>query len=212
MTTRFKSLAHGMQMPWVTLTLTAAMLIAHVIPGAFETLVYDRTAVQGGDFWRLATGHLVHLDGSHLAANVAAFLGLGWLIETTPRTGRATLLKLLALGGGAIGAMLLAVSNTTLGYAGLSGVLNALFAYVCLELFTRTRHKAWLALVAGAGAKIAWEAAFGPLFTTELAWPSHTWAHLTGLATGVACAVARAVRSARSSWYFPWSYCPLTPA
>ena len=212
MSISIKSLAHGMQVPWVTLTLTAVMVGAHLIPGAFETLVYDRSAIQGGEFWRLATGHLIHLDWNHLAANVAAFLGLGWLVETTPGTGRASLLKLLALAAGAISLMLLTASAGTMLYAGLSGALNALFAYTCLELFTRTRHKAWLALIAGAGAKIAWEAAFGPLFTSALAWPSHSLAHLTGLATGIGFAVAPAIRSARRSWYFPWSYCPLTPA
>ena len=212
MINRIKSLAHGMQMPWVTLTLTAAMLTAHTTPGAFEHLVYDHTAIQSGEFWRLATGHLVHLDWSHLAANLTAFLGLGWLIETTPGTGRTTLLKLLTLAGGAISLVLVTLTSTTLFYAGLSGVLNALFAYVCLELFTRTRHKAWLALIAGAGAKIVWEAAFGPLFISALAWPSHGLAHFAGLATGIAFAVTRAVRDARKSWYFPWCYCPLTPA
>ncbi len=212
MKTHRKSLAHGMQMPWVTLTLAAVMLIAHIIPGAFEHLAYDRTAIQASESWRLITGHLVHLDWSHLAANAAALLGLGWLIESSPDNGRSTLLQLLALGTGVISVMLVSLSTTTLLYAGLSGVLNALFAYVCLELFTRTRHKVWLVLIAGAGAKIAWEAAFGPLISANLAWPSHGLAHLTGLTTGIAFAVTRAIRGARQSWYFPWSYCPLTPA
>ena len=212
MTTPITSLAHGTQVPWVTLTLTVAMLIACIIPGTFEQLVYDRSAIGSGEVWRLATGHLVHLDANHLAANVAAFLCLGWLIETNPGDGRTTLLKLLAFAGGSISLVLLTFTSSTLFYAGMSGTLNALFAYVCLQLFTRTRHRAWLALIVGAVAKIAWEARFGPLFTSPLAWPTHGWAHLAGLVTGIAFAVARAVRSARRSWYFPWSYCPLTPA
>ena len=212
MLNRIKTLTHGTQVPWVTLTLTAGMVLLQALPGGLAALAYDREAIQAGELWRLASGHLVHLDWSHLAANAGALFGLGWLIESDGPHGRMNLVKLLGAGAATITIALLVFSPATGLYAGLSGVLNGVFAYACLGLFARTRHKAWLALIIGATAKIAVESIYGPLFTTELAWPPHTLAHAAGLASGIAVALVQGFRRARKSWYFPWSHCPLIPA
>ena len=42
-------------------------------------LQYDRAALATGEWWRLVTGHLVHLGWDHLALNVAGLIGLWWL-------------------------------------------------------------------------------------------------------------------------------------
>src|SRR5690606_26595278 len=41
-------------------------------PGVFDSLVLDRAALGAGQWWRLWSGHLVHLDARHAAANLAA--------------------------------------------------------------------------------------------------------------------------------------------
>lgn len=205
--------SHGTPVPWVTCTLATLLVVLHVgAAGLFADLVYDRSAILSGEAWRLLTGHLVHLDWNHLTFNVAALLGLGYLIETDGQIGRRTLVTVLGTSIAAIGVALLVFHPATILYAGLSGALNGLFAYVCLQLFAHTRSWVWLALLAGGIFKIAWESAFGPAFSATLAWPPEILAHLAGLFGGFAVFSARFWIDARKSWYFGWAACPFNPA
>ncbi|MEM7567746.1 MAG: rhomboid family intramembrane serine protease, partial [Pseudomonadota bacterium] len=69
----------------VTLSIAAILLgtqfAAAILPGTFEGLIHSDTGLASGEVWRLATGHLVHLDGIHLGANLAALLALGLPLE-----------------------------------------------------------------------------------------------------------------------------------
>ena len=65
--------------PWAG-ALCVALFVA--FGGAPAALVYDRAAIGNGEIWRLATGHLVHLDLQHLGYNIGALLALGALYET----------------------------------------------------------------------------------------------------------------------------------
>jgi len=204
---------HGTLVPWVTGTLAALLVVLHVgAAGLFGDLVYDRSAILGGDAWRLLTGHLVHLDWNHLILNVAALLGLGYLIESDGQHGRRNLLAVLGASIAAIGVALLAFHPATILYAGLSGALNGLFAFVCLLFFARTRSWVWITLLAGGIFKIAWESAFGPAFSATLAWPPEALAHFAGLFGGFAVISANFWKSARKSWYFGWAACPFNLA
>jgi rhomboid family GlyGly-CTERM serine protease len=69
------------RIPWVFLVLTIAALAAQLIPGSEPLLVYDRTAVVQGEFWRIWTGHLVHFGWPHFIADAGLFLILGRLLE-----------------------------------------------------------------------------------------------------------------------------------
>lgn len=204
---------HGTPVPWVTGTLAALLFVLHVgAAGLFGDLVYDRSAILNGEAWRLLTGHLVHLDWNHFVLNVAALLGLGYLIETDTQNGRRNLLAVLGASIAAIGAALLVFHPATILYAGLSGALNGLFAFVCLQFFARTRSWVWIALLAGGVFKIAWESAFGPAFSATLAWPPEALAHFAGLFGGLAVIAANIWKNARKSWYFGWAACPFNPA
>lgn len=68
------------QIPWVFLAVAAATLIIGV-GGWREVLLYDRSAVADGQWWRLWTGHLVHFGWPHFVADVGLFVILGWLLE-----------------------------------------------------------------------------------------------------------------------------------
>ena len=205
--------AHGMKVPWVTLGLSAVLISLHAAPGSiFSDLAFDRAAIFQGELWRLATGHLVHLDWSHLAANVAALLCLGSLVESGTNNGRRSLLTVLSISVVTVSIILLATSPATAFYAGLSGALNGLFAYVCLHFYARTRNAIWPLLLIGDLVKIGWETVFGPIMTAALAWPPEPLAHFAGFLAGLGIVVARLVRHARKSWYFPWAACPLISA
>ncbi len=205
--------ARGTKVPRVTLALILTMLLLQLLsPWLFGHLVYDRPAILRGEAWRLVTGHLVHLDWSHVTVNAIALLCLGGLIETGSDAGRRTVLAGLGIGVATIGFLLILFSPASAFYAGLSGALNTLFAFVCLQFYAQTRHWIWLGLLIGDAAKIAWEAVSGPIFTSALAWPPEPIAHFGGLLAGIALFACRSIRIARKSWYFPWAVCPLFPA
>ena len=67
------------------------ILVAMGAEDARALLKYDRLAIEGGDWWRLITGHFVHLGLSHLALNIAGLL-LVWILagDTASPSQRAT--------------------------------------------------------------------------------------------------------------------------
>jgi rhomboid family GlyGly-CTERM serine protease len=99
--------------------------------GAVGAFGYDRAVISGGEYYRLLTGHLLHLNGSHLAFNLAGFC-------------LVLLISWDSLGAGAwIGAILICASGTGLAlyylnpdlryYLGLSGLLHGLLIVVLLR-------------------------------------------------------------------------------
>ena len=187
-------------LPWVTLGLTALCLGLYALfGGAPEMLVYDRAEIQNGQWWRLATGHLVHLDLHHLVYNIGALLALGLLYETASFGGSGKLtFGVFGLSSAVISATLYEASPATLYYCGLSAALNALYAATTLGMWRETGHRIWLAALGLDIAKISWEAAFEPIFSSTLAWPPHTGAHVAGVMAG--CAIA--MWSALEHWVY----------
>ena len=182
---------HGKQrLPWVTMGLAALCLGLYAVYGEVpNTLVYDRIEILDGQWWRLATGHLVHLDLQHLVYNVGALIALGILYETARFGGSARLaFGVFGFGGAVITAALFVGSPATIHYSGLSAALNALYAAVTIGMWRDTGQRFWLAVFGLDIAKISWEAAFDPIFSSALAWPPHIGAHVAGVAAG--CAVA----------------------
>ncbi len=185
--TRFRTKPHGrLRLPWVTLVLSGICLGLYALFGGTpEPLVYDRVQILNGEWWRFVTGHLVHLDLQHLVTNVGALLALGLLYETSDFGGPGR------LAGGIVGFSALMISAALfLGfpamacYCGLSAVLNALYVALTLGMWRETGHKLWLAAFGLDLAKIGWEAAIGPVFSSSLAWPPHIGAHVAGVIAG----------------------------
>ena len=46
-----------------------------------DALSYHRDSVEGGQFWRLLTGHFVHSNGWHLLLNLASLMMIGLLFS-----------------------------------------------------------------------------------------------------------------------------------
>ena len=182
-----KAASHGGQrLPWVTLGLLAVSGLLYAVLGpAPDLLVYDRAAVLDGQLWRLLTGHLVHLDGRHLAYNLGALGCLGYLYETAADGGsRRLLAAILGPAAIAVSGLLLLAAPATLFYCGLSALLNALYAAVAVSFWRQSGKAVWLLLIPAGLAKIAWEAMNGPIFSSGLVWPPHLGAHLAGLLSG----------------------------
>ena len=133
--------------------------------------------LEPSQWWRLLSAHWTHVDGEHLAWNLAALVLLAALIE---RVSRTLLLWTLALGVLSVDLLLLSPLCSLDRYCGLSGVLNGLLA-VTLGLIWQRGRSPWL-IVAGllCAAKIALELALGEALFTGVAWPPYAAAHLAG--------------------------------
>jgi rhomboid family GlyGly-CTERM serine protease len=158
---------------------------------------YDPAALDAGQWWRLATAHVVHLGWGHLSMNLAALLLIGLLLEDVLEPLEwltATIVSALAIDAG-----LYFYEPRVEWYVGLSGVLHGLVAYGALGLI-RQRSSVGAGLAIGLGAKLVWEHWWGPLpFTAaHTGGPVVAPAHLYGAAGGmVAFAVTALIRRRR---------------
>jgi rhomboid family GlyGly-CTERM serine protease len=155
---------------------------------------YERLAIENGEYWRLATAHLVHLSIGHLWPNLAALAILGLLLDDVFRN--ADWWRVAAVSAAAIDAGLYLYQPGVLWYVGLSGVLHGVVAAGAIAFFTR--HRALGAVLAlGLAAKLGFEQIFGAVpFTAEsVGGPVVVSAHLYGALGGaLAEAAARIAR------------------
>ncbi|WP_209000560.1 rhombosortase [Labrenzia sp. DG1229] len=187
MTSVLSSLSHGgSKLPWVSLALAAASLLLFAIFGGKSgAFIYDRELIENGEFWRLATGHFVHLDHQHLLMNVGALIALGFLYETSPHGGaRRLVLGCFVLSGSLISFALFLGDPKTQFYCGLSAILNTLFVVTMIAMWRETRSQIWLVGLGLLFAKTGYETLFGSVFSNNLEWPPHIGAHLTGILSG----------------------------
>ena len=101
-------------------------LISVIVFGAGESaaelLRFDRSAVEGWEWWRLITAHFVHLSSGHLFLNIAALALAAYVASpSTPLR-----LQLLAWGWLCLvtGVGLLLFADDLYYYVGLSGALH----------------------------------------------------------------------------------------
>jgi rhomboid family GlyGly-CTERM serine protease len=173
----------------------AALLLAATVPFLAllattwqDPLSADREAIQGGEFWRLWTGNLVHADLEHLGVAAAAAAVL--LAAGRPRPLRLLLLAPLVTAG-------VLLWRRDLGtFRGLSGVLYGVLAWTALDLargrpgLARVLSFGLLAVVAGLAAA---EVVLGrpplpaPLALGGVPVPE---SHLIGIGLGLALGLA----------------------
>jgi rhomboid family GlyGly-CTERM serine protease len=95
-------------------------------PGAIQQFRYDRNAILVGEVWRLVTGHLVHLNMTHLLINlIGLFLLCELLWDVLPLRHGVGILLATMLGASL---MLWWLDPAVVWYVGLSGVLHGLWA------------------------------------------------------------------------------------
>jgi rhomboid family GlyGly-CTERM serine protease len=172
--------------PWCTLAIVVGLLALHGLLGsAPEALLYDRAEIRAGEYWRLLSGHLVHLDGAHLAWNLAAFAVLGWLAESALGLGSLRILTVLLFGAVAIDVWLIWGLPELSRYCGFSGLLNALLAAVIVAAGRRFRSPLPWLIAAVALAKVTLEAGAGTALFAETLWPPVPTAHAAGFLAGL---------------------------
>jgi rhomboid family GlyGly-CTERM serine protease len=170
----------------IALLVACAVLILPVLGGATlqGALRYERVAVAAGQWWRLVTGHVVHLDLRHALLN-AAGLVLLWVLFAGLRTPRYWLFVLLA-SMLAIDVGFWWLEPQLAWYVGASGLLHGLMAAGTLCLL-QDRDRIAMPTAAIFIAKLAWEQAVGPL-PLETHATVIVDAHLYGAAGGLSAA------------------------
>ncbi len=168
------------------LVLLCALLLLPCLAGEAGRLAlrYDRAGLEAGQWWRLLTGHWVHLSLRHALLN-ALGLGLMWALfarDYSPRQWLGILLGAVL----AIDAGLWLLDSTLQWYVGSSGVLHGVMAAGTLAHLKRREADGW-ALLAFLAGKLAYEHLVGPLpfsGTAEVV----TDAHLFGVIGAAAVA------------------------
>jgi rhomboid family GlyGly-CTERM serine protease len=156
-------------------------------------LRFDRPGILEGDWWRLLSGHFVHLGGAHFALN-AAGLGLVWYLVGRSFDGSRWLLIVIAcLLGMDLGFWLLKPELSW--YVGLSGLLHGLLAAGLAEKLRHPDTETFIlaALLLG---KLAFEQLSGPLPGSEgtAGGPVVVDAHLFGAFSGALAAILLRIR------------------
>ena len=168
------------------LALCAALLaLTATGPAGRQWLEYTRSGLAAGEWWRLVTAHLVHLDLRHAVLNCAG-LALMWALFARDYTGRQWL-AILAGAAAAIDAGLWLWSSTVGWYVGSSGVLHGVMAAGTLAHLRRRESDGWV-LATFLVVKLVWEHWVGALPLSGLGAAVVVDAHLYGVAGGLAVA------------------------
>ena len=171
----------------VALLAACALLLLPTIAGdgGRQLLRYDRTGLAGGQWWRLVSAHVVHLDVRHALLNSVG-LALMWALFARDYSPRQWLLIVLGAAA-AIDAGLWLGDSTVLWYVGSSGVLHGVMAAGVLAHLRRGERDAWV-LAALLVVKLLYEHWVGALPFSG-SDPVVVSAHLYGLLGGAAVAL-----------------------
>src|SRR6267143_6079004 len=170
---------------WVLLAACAVLLLPTLAGEAGRLLLrYDRVALAAGEWWRLLTAHVVHLDSRHALLNCLG-LALMWALfarDYSPRQWVPIVLGAMA----AIDAGLWLCDSTLLWYVGSSGALHGVMAAGALAHVRRGERDGW-ALAGLLAVKLAYEHWLGalPFSGSDAVVVS---AHLYGVIGGAAVA------------------------
>lgn len=150
---------------------------------AISLLRYESTVSQTGEWWRLLSGHFVHLGWMHLGMNLAGLWILAFVFERVeePLIGFISII-ILALG---ISLGLMIFSSNIGWYVGFSGVLHGLIVLGALASFHNEPRTATLLLV-GVSTKLLWEQFFADAHAMEstiggmVVYDAHLYGAITG--------------------------------
>ena len=142
-------------------------------------LRYPRDAILAGEWWRLVTGHFVHLGWAHLGLNVMGLV-LMWTLFVADYTPRQWLI-IVAGSIATIDAGFLLLNPELVWYVGLSGALHGVLAAGTLAHWRRREPDGWILAVFLIG-KLVYEQVVGvmPYSLKSAGGPVVVDAHLYG--------------------------------
>lgn len=169
---------------WQFCALLALVSVAGtVLPGAQAILEWQRVAIGGGQWVRLLSAHIAHLDTYHLLFNL---LGLLLVVELLMERWRASAILSLCIVSALGTSLLLWLCEPGLQwYVGLSGLLHGLWGGAALTGWLRTRGWLHAAALLALAAKLAWLNPAAAIITLAPDMPVVPVAHLYGAASGL---------------------------
>lgn len=171
---------------WRVPGVLAAVALGSMAFGGEATLWlnYDRGAILAGESWRIVTAHVVHLQWSHLAMNLAGLFLVWWLFGHRLTTVQWVIVTTACMLG--VSAAVLLFEPGTSSAAGMSALLHGMFAAGAFAGVLTGHRMEWvpLALIT---TKLCWEAAMGPMPGSEAVagGPVDLEAHLYGALVGM---------------------------
>jgi rhomboid family GlyGly-CTERM serine protease len=152
-----------------------------------EALRYERAAVADGEWWRLVSGHLVHLGWRHVALNLLG-LALMWALFFADYSLRQWAI-VLGASTLAIDAGFWFLNPGLVWYVGLSGALHGVMAAGTLAHVRRRERDAWV-LVPFLIGKLAYEHWNGSMpYSADAGGAVVVAAHLYGALGALAAAL-----------------------
>ena len=140
------------RVPSITLLIVAGALLVAVAPALQAFLIYDRAQVFAGQFWRMFTGHWVHLSTRHLILDVCSLAILGWILETR---NHIAFRNFILIAPWFISAASLIFAPDMQRYYGLSALATAAWTFLAAQILFEQKSP-WipLAMFAAVAAKI----------------------------------------------------------
>jgi rhomboid family GlyGly-CTERM serine protease len=178
------------------LLLPGPALAVRLAPAAAAALIYDRSAILRGGWWRLWTGHWVHFSSSHLAWNLAVAAGAGlWLERLQP----GWLPRYLLAGAPLISVALLLAEPAMQAYGGLSALATGLVVLLALAQLVRpgAERARWWAVLLLVAAKTAFDCGHPEALFARFDVPgirASATAHAAGALTALAFFLSRGLR------------------
>lgn len=150
--------------------------------GVKSVLQYERAAVFQGEWWRLVTGHLVHVDLRHTLLNVAGGIAMTALFYNTFPARDWTIILLASLVACDLGFLIR--EKDLIDYVGFSGILHGVLVAGTLAWWrTETKPLAFALTVVTFG-KLFWEQWQGPVSLAADTMKVIVNAHLYGAIGG----------------------------
>jgi rhomboid family GlyGly-CTERM serine protease len=176
------------RVPVVTLLMLSGAVMVALMPRMSAWLIYDRSAILSGQFWRLFTGHWVHFSIAHLVWDAIPLGIAGWIIESRgwPRFGWFCLLTPWMISAAAL------IFEPHMSFCGgLSGMATAMITLLVLDGLSDAPTWRWVCVAAllALVTKICFELATGHgLFVSGNGVPAVV--SVTNHATGAIAALA----------------------
>ena len=168
-----------LQLAVITLLTAMVVLLCNIY---FDLMVFDKVAINHGEYWRLVSGHFTHSSFSHSAWDVLAFsCSLIWLRIYSVRA----ILPSVVAGIFLVNILLLSSWSSLNYYCGLSGIL---FSPLIVAAYLHAkRHRGGIDFLplAVIVLKLAIDMATQEAILVNSEWPAYPESHIAGAIAGV---------------------------